>query len=53
MFGIAFDNKTRMGIVSENDARNNDEINVLKKGGNYGFLGQHCVLINPISTANR
>ena len=36
IFGIAFDNTTRMGMVSENDARN-DVINVLKKGGDYSF----------------
>jgi glucose/arabinose dehydrogenase len=37
MYGIAFDIKTRMGIVAENDPRYYDEINLLKKGGNYGF----------------
>ena len=26
-----------MGMVSQNDARNNDVINVLKKGGDYSF----------------
>jgi glucose/arabinose dehydrogenase len=38
-FGIAFDKTTGTGtaITAENDARSNDEINVLKKGGNYGF----------------
>jgi glucose/arabinose dehydrogenase len=40
MYGIAFDNKTRMALVAENDARNHDEINLLRKGGNYGFSGQ-------------
>ena len=37
IYGIAFDIKTRMGIVAENDPRYYDEINLLKKGGNYGF----------------
>jgi glucose/arabinose dehydrogenase len=37
IYGIAFDSKTRMGIVAENDPRYYDEINLLKKGGNYGF----------------
>ena len=37
MYGIAFDIKTRMGIVAENDPRFYDEINLLMKGGNYGF----------------
>jgi glucose/arabinose dehydrogenase len=40
MYGIAFDNKSQMEIVAENDARNFDEVNLLKKGGNYGFPGQ-------------
>ena len=29
-----------MAIVAENDPRYYDEINLLKKGGNYGFPGQ-------------
>lgn len=37
IFGIAFDKITGTAIVAENDARYHDEINVLKKGGNYGF----------------
>jgi glucose/arabinose dehydrogenase len=40
MYGIAFDYNSQMGIVAENDARNFDEVNLLKKGGSYGFLGQ-------------
>jgi glucose/arabinose dehydrogenase len=39
IYGIAFDIKTRMAIVAENDPRYYDEINLLKKGGNYGFPG--------------
>ncbi len=37
IFGIAIDKKTGTAIVAENDARYHDEINVLTKGGNYGF----------------
>ena len=37
MYGIAFDNKSRIAIVAENDPSKYDEINLLKKGGNYGF----------------
>lgn len=37
IYGIAFDIKNRMGIVAENDPRYYDEINLLKKGENYGF----------------
>jgi hypothetical protein len=37
IYGIAFDSKTRTAIVAENDPRYYDEINLLKKGGNYGF----------------
>jgi len=37
MYGIAFDTKNKMAIVAENDPRYNDEINVLQKGGFYGF----------------
>jgi glucose/arabinose dehydrogenase len=39
IFGIAFDNTTRMALIAENDVRGKDEINLLKKGGNYGFPG--------------
>jgi glucose/arabinose dehydrogenase len=37
MFGIAFDDKQNIGIVTENGDVLYDEINVIKKGGNYGF----------------
>ena len=37
IYGIAFDSKTRTAIVAENDPRYYDEVNLLKKGGNYGF----------------
>jgi glucose/arabinose dehydrogenase len=36
MYGIAF-NKDGFGIVTENGASLYDEINVIKKGGNYGY----------------
>ena len=36
IFGIAFD-KNGTGVVTENGESHYDEINVLKKGGNYGF----------------
>ncbi len=37
MFGIAFDNKDNIGIVTENGDELYDEINLIKKGGNYGY----------------
>ncbi|MDN5845577.1 MAG: PQQ-dependent sugar dehydrogenase [Candidatus Nitrosocosmicus sp.] len=37
MFGIAFDNKDNIGIVTENGDELYDEINIIKKGGNYGY----------------
>ena len=37
MYGIAFDNKDNIGIVTENGQERYDEINIIKKGGNYGF----------------
>ena len=37
MFGIAFDNKENIGIVTENGDELYDEINIIKKGGNYGY----------------
>jgi glucose/arabinose dehydrogenase len=37
IYGIAFDSKTRKAIVAETDPRYYDEINLLKKGANYGF----------------
>ena len=36
IFGLAFD-KNGTGVVTENGESHYDEINVLKKGGNYGF----------------
>jgi glucose/arabinose dehydrogenase len=37
IFGIAFDEKNGMGIFAENNDKLFDEINIIKKGGNYGF----------------
>ncbi|HKR73383.1 MAG TPA: PQQ-dependent sugar dehydrogenase [Candidatus Nitrosocosmicus sp.] len=37
IFGIAFDEKNGIGIFTENGDALFDEINVIKKGGNYGF----------------
>jgi glucose/arabinose dehydrogenase len=36
IFGIAFDTTTGTGIVAENNLSRNNEINVLRKGENYG-----------------
>jgi glucose/arabinose dehydrogenase len=37
MYGIAFDNKNDVGIIAENGDVFYDEINLIRKGGNYGF----------------
>jgi glucose/arabinose dehydrogenase len=37
MYGIAFDQDRQFGIVTENGDYYYDEINVIEKGGNYGF----------------
>ena len=47
IFGIAFDKIMGTAIVAENDVRHNDEINVLKKGGNYGFPVAQSTLSSP------
>jgi glucose/arabinose dehydrogenase len=47
MFGIAFDNKSKMGIVTENGDVLYDEVNILHKGGNYGFPTLQPANINP------
>jgi glucose/arabinose dehydrogenase len=46
MFGIAFD-KSGNGLVSENGDYYYDEINLLKKGGNYGFPAQQPANVAP------
>jgi glucose/arabinose dehydrogenase len=47
IFGIAFDDHGT-AVVAENDARYHDEINVLKKGGNYGYPSKQ-ILLRPNS----
>lgn len=37
MFGIAFDKENGIGIATENGDALYDEVNLIKKGGNYGF----------------
>jgi glucose/arabinose dehydrogenase len=37
MYGIAFDKDSGTGLVTENGDFRYDEINIIKKGGNYGF----------------
>ena len=37
IFGFAFDKKDRDGIITENGDFHYDEINLIQKGGNYGF----------------
>lgn len=36
-FGIAFDWSTGVGIITENGDQAYDEVNLIEKGGNYGF----------------
>ena len=38
MFGIAFDKTTGTGIVAENNPSRKSEINILRKGENYGSM---------------
>lgn len=47
MFGIAFDDKDNIGIVTENGDIHYDEINLIKKGGNYGYPTMQIADINP------
>jgi glucose/arabinose dehydrogenase len=37
MYGIAFDNMSGLGLVAENGDILYDELNIINKGGNYGF----------------
>jgi glucose/arabinose dehydrogenase/plastocyanin len=37
IFGIAFDKKNRIGIIAEDGDYHYDKINLIQKGGNYGF----------------
>jgi len=53
MFGIAFDNKTGMGLLTENGDTSFDEINVIKKGANYGFpIIQHPTVSSVASNTS-
>ena len=47
IFGIAFDKKSGIGVVTENGDAHFDEINILKKGGNYGFPTLQPADISP------
>ena len=47
IFGIAFD-KNGTGVVTENGDAHYDEINVLKKGGNYGFSNTQSSSRSPL-----
>jgi glucose/arabinose dehydrogenase len=48
VFGIAFDKKNGLGIVTENGDAHYDEINILKKGGNYGFATSQPPTRSPL-----
>lgn len=48
IFGLAFDLKSGVGIATENGAAHYDEINVLEKGGNYGFPTTQSPAISPL-----
>jgi glucose/arabinose dehydrogenase len=37
LYGIAFDPKSGLGLIAENGDDLYDEINIISKGGNYGF----------------
>jgi glucose/arabinose dehydrogenase len=37
VYGMAFNNETGVGILTENGAEIYDEINLIRKGGNYGW----------------
>lgn len=52
IYGIAFDSKTGMAIVAENDPRYFDEVNVLKKRGFYGFPGPSSSSSSSSSTSS-
>jgi glucose/arabinose dehydrogenase len=48
IFGIAFDKKSGLGIVTENGDAHYDEINILEKGGNYGFAMSQVPTKSPL-----
>ncbi|PWU80176.1 MAG: hypothetical protein DLM72_13625, partial [Candidatus Nitrosopolaris wilkensis] len=47
IFGLAFDKKDGIGIITENGDFHYDEINLIQKGGNYGFPTQQPPNIAP------
>ena len=47
MIGIAFDNKDKTGIIAENGESYYDEINLIEKGGNYGYPTIQIANISP------
>ena len=47
MYGIAFNGDTGLGIITENGDFHYDEVNILKKGGNYGFPAMEPPNIAP------
>ena len=52
MFGIAFD-KSGHGIVTENGDTHFDELNLLQRGGNYGFPSlQYPILSSLVTKSN-
>ena len=48
VFGIAFDKKSGLGIVTENGDAHYDEINILRKGANYGFATSQPPTRSPL-----
>ena len=51
LFGIAFDNSSGLGLIAENGDDLFDEINLIRKGGNYGFPTMQPPNVAP-ETAN-
>jgi glucose/arabinose dehydrogenase/plastocyanin len=47
IFGLAFDKKDGIGIITENGDFHYDEINLIQKGGNYGFPSLQSPNIAP------
>ena len=47
IYGIAFDNKSQFGLIAENGDDIYDEINIIAKGGNYGFPAFQPPNISP------
>jgi glucose/arabinose dehydrogenase len=47
MYGIAFDWSTGVGILTENGDQVYDEVNLIEKGGNYGFPSDQPANIPP------